>query len=103
MAVDQLMDYLENGNITHSVNFPDCSMGICQTEGRVALLHHNSKGVIAKYTSVFGDAGINIADMTNKTKGEYAYTLIDIDGTLTPELLEKLQTIDEMYRVRVIK
>lgn len=103
MAVHEIEDYLENGNITHSVNFPDCSMGICQTEGRVALLHHNSKGVIAKYTSVFGDAGINIADMTNKAKGEYAYTLVDIDGTLTQEMLEKLQTIDEMYRVRVIK
>lgn len=102
MAVEELMDYLENGNITHSVNYPDCSMGVCQTKRRIALLHHNTKGVIAKFTSVFGDAGVNISDMTNKAKGDFAYALVDVDGDVTPEMLERLRTIDEMYRVRVL-
>ena len=103
MAVKEVMDYLENGNITHSVNYPDCNLGVCQTEGRVALMHANSKGVIAKYTSVFGDAGVNIQNMTNVARGNYAYSLIDIDGQVSDSMLERLSTIDEMYKVRIVK
>ncbi len=103
MAVKEIVDYMENGNITHSVNYPDCNMGIPTAEGRVALLHHNSKGVIAKYTSVFGDAGVNIQNMTNVARGEYAYSLLDVDGQVTPEMFERLSTIDEMHKVRIIK
>ena len=103
MAVDEIMDYLENGNIHHSVNYPDCDMGVCQTVSRVGFLHVNSKGVIGKYTSVIGDAGINIADMNNKSKGDWAYALLDLDGPLTQEVIDNLLAIEECRGVHVVK
>ena len=103
MAVRELRDYLENGNIVHSVNYPDCSMGACTTAGRIAILHKNVKGMIGQYTSVLGDADINVADMTNKGKGEYAYALLDVDSPVTEEVVEKLKGIDGVLKVRIIK
>lgn len=103
MAVEELQDYLENGNITHSVNFPDCNMGVCTTKGRIAILHRNIKGMIGKYSSVLGEADINIADMTNKSKGNYAYALLDLDAPATPEVAAKLEAIDSVLKVRLIK
>ena len=103
MAVREIRDYLENGNIVHSVNYPDCSMGACTTAGRIAILHKNVKGMIGQYTSVLGDADINVADMTNKGKGEYAYALLDLDSPVTDEVVEKLKSIDGVLKVRIIK
>ena len=103
MAVQEISDYMENGNITHSVNYPDCQMGICQTAGRIALLHYNRQGVIAQYTTILGDANINVSDMTNKTRGDFAYALLDIDAPVTPEVVEKLNAIENVIRVRVVK
>ena len=103
MAVREIRDYLENGNIVHSVNYPDCSMGGCDKAGRVAVLHKNSKGMIAQYTSVLGDADINIEDMMNKSKGDYAYTLLDVDTPVTKEVAAKLEAIEGVLKVRVIK
>ncbi len=103
MAVREIRDYLENGNIVHSVNFPDCSMGACMVAGRVGILHKNEKGMISQYTTVLGDAGINIADMTNKSKGDYAYALIDVDAPLTDEVMKKLAAIPGVLRARKVK
>ncbi|MEE3481626.1 MAG: 3-phosphoglycerate dehydrogenase, partial [Lachnospiraceae bacterium] len=103
MAVMELMDFVENGNIKHSVNYPDCDMGVCQTVSRVAILHKNEKGVITQYTRVFGDENINVSDMANKTKGKYAYALLDLDSPITDEAVEKLKNIPEVIRVRVVK
>lgn len=103
MAVQEISDYMENGNITHSVNYPDCQMGMCQTAGRIALLHYNRQGVIAQYTTILGDANINVSDMTNKTRGDFAYALLDIDAPVTPEVVEKLNAIEDVIRVRVVK
>lgn len=103
MAVRELRDYLENGNIVHSVNFPDCSMGACTTEGRIAILHKNVKGMIGQYTSVLGAADVNVSDMTNKGKGDYAYSLIDVDSPVTEDVVEKLKSIDGVLKVRIIK
>ena len=103
MAVREIRDYLENGNIVHSVNFPDCSMGACTSAGRVGILHKNEKGMISQYSTVLGDANMNIADMTNKSKGDYAYALIDVDAPLTDEVIEKLQQIPGVLRVRKVK
>ncbi len=103
MAVREIRDYLENGNIVHSVNYPDCSMGGCDKAGRIAILHKNIKGMIAQYTSVFGDADINIEDMTNKSKGDYAYTLLDVDTPVTPEVVAQLKAIEGVLKVRVVK
>lgn len=103
MAVRELRDYLENGNIVHSVNYPDCSMGACTTEGRIAILHKNVKGMIGQYTSVLGAADVNVSDMTNKGKGDYAYSLIDVDSPVTEDVVEKLKSIDGVLKVRIIK
>ena len=103
MAVREIRDYLENGNIVHSVNYPDCSMGACTKAGRIAILHKNVKGMISQYTAILGDADINVADMTNKGKGDYAYALIDVDTPVTDEVVEKLKAIDGVLKVRIIK
>ncbi|MBQ2900219.1 MAG: phosphoglycerate dehydrogenase [Agathobacter sp.] len=103
MAVRELRDYLENGNIVHSVNYPDCSMGACTTAGRIAILHKNVKGMIGQYTSVLGDADINVSDMTNKGRGDYSYSLVDVDSPVTEAVVEKLKAIDGVIKVRIIK
>ena len=103
MAVRELRDYLENGNIVHSVNYPDCSMGACMTAGRIAILHKNVKGMIGQYTSVLGEADINVSDMTNKGRGDYSYSLLDVDSPVTEAVVEKLKAIDGVIKVRIIK
>ncbi len=103
MAVREIRDYLENGNIVHSVNFPDCSMGACTGAGRIGILHKNIKGMISQYSTILGDSDVNVSDMTNKAKGDYAYSLIDVDSPITDGVLNKLKEIDGVLRVRVIK
>lgn len=103
MAVKEIRDFLENGNITHSVNYPDCNMGECKSAGRLLLLHRNVKGMISSYTSILGDANINISDMTNKSRGDYACTLLDVDAPVTKEVEAKLQTLDGVLKVRIVK
>ena len=103
MAVDEVRNYLENGNIINSVNFPNCDMGVCNTEGRIAILHANQANTIAKFSSIFGELGINISDFTNKSKGNYAYTLADADSPITEEIAKKLSLIEGVIRVRVVK
>lgn len=103
MAVKELKNYLENGNITNSVNYPRCDMGICEQAGRVAIFHKNIANMITKFTACFGDNNINISDMTNKSKGDVAYTMLDIEQPASKEIIEKLQSIDGVFRVRVVK
>ena len=103
MAVKELKNYLENGNIINSVNYPNCDMGICAQAGRVAIFHKNIANMITKFTACFGDNGINITDMTNKSKGEVAYTMLDIEAPASEEIIRKLQSIEGVFRVRVVK
>lgn len=103
MAVREVMDYLENGNIRNSVNYPSCDMGVCTAAGRVAVLHKNVKGLIGKYTAVMGNNNINISDMTNKSRGDYAYSLLDIDSPVTEAAVSQLKGIEGVLKVRVIK
>ncbi|MDE6963724.1 MAG: phosphoglycerate dehydrogenase [Lachnospiraceae bacterium] len=103
MAVKEMMDYLKNGNINHSVNYPSCDMGVCTQAGRVAIFHKNIANMITKFTACFGDAGINISDMTNKSKGEVAYTMLDIEEPASEEIIEKLKSVKGVFRVRVVK
>lgn len=103
MAVKELMDYLENGNIVNSVNYPKCDMGICTQAGRVAIFHKNIANMITKFTACFGDNGINISDMTNKSKGEVAYTMLDIETPASEDIIKTLESINGVFRVRVIK
>ena len=103
MAVEQLRDYIENGNIRNSVNFPACDMGECQSQGRIAVFHKNVPNVISKITATMGDANLNISDMTNKSKDNSAYTLLDIDAPADDAIVEKLKGIDGVLKVRVVK
>lgn len=103
MAVKELRDFLENGNIKNSVNFPNCDMGTCVAVGRIAITHKNVPNMISQFTKILGAEGLNIADMTNKSKGEYAYTLIDLESTASKEALDELKSIEGVSRVRVIK
>ena len=103
MAVDQLRDYLENGNIRNSVNYPNCEMGVCTSGGRICIFHKNQPSMITQFTQILGTHGVNIAGMANKSKKEVAYTLIDFDDPSDKELVNKLAAVKDVYRVRVIK
>ena len=103
MAVMELMDYLENGNIRNSVNYPSCDMGVCKTESRVAVMHLNVPNMIGQMTGTMASSGINISDMTNKSREKYAYTLMDLDKQPDAQIVKKLEAINGILRVRVIK
>lgn len=103
MAVKELRNYLENGNISNSVNFPSCDMGICNKACRVAIFHENIANRITKFTALIGESGINISDMINKSKGGYAYTMMDIDSALTEELIQQIQEVEGVLRLRIVK
>ena len=103
MAVKQVMDYLENGNITNSVNYPNCSMGICTKAGRFTILHKNIPNMITRFASRFADRKINISDMLNRSRGEYAYTMLDLDEETPSDLAAELEKIDGVIRVRTIR
>ena len=103
MAVREIRDYLENGNIKNSVNYPNCDMGTCVAVGRISLAHSNTPNMISQVTKILGSEGLNIADMTNKSKGEFAYTLIDLESAASAKALDELKEIEGMYRVRVVK
>ena len=102
MAASELADYLENGNILNSVNFPNCSLpegGL----GRIAVIHKNIPNMITQFAKVFSDVNINISEMINKSKKDNAYTLINTDDIITNDLVDKLKGIDGVIKVRVIK
>lgn len=103
MAVEEIRDYMENGNIRNSVNYPNCDAGVCGTEGRITVAHKNMPKMLNQFTSVFSSEGINIDHMTNKSRGEYSYCVFDIDSASTSELAEKLTAIDGVLKVRIIK
>lgn len=103
MAVKQLRDYLENGNIRNSVNYPNCDMGLRGENTRILLLHRNVPNMIGQFTKILAKDNMNIADLTNKSKGKYAYTMIDIDSPVTDSTVGELEQVDEVLRVRIIK
>jgi len=103
MAVKQVMDYLENGNIRNSVNFPNCSLGVCAKPGRVTILHKNIPNSLGQFTSQVAQYGMNISDLVNRSKGEYAYTMLDLDEPTPAGLAQALESIQGVLRVRVIK
>lgn len=104
MATDQIMDYIENGNITNSVNFPACSMGALNPDAkaRVCILHKNIPTMLSKITGIISDMQINIRDLVNKSKGDYAVTLMDIDSEITMEAVQFALGIDGIIKVRIL-
>lgn len=103
MAVEELRDYIENGNIINSVNYPSCDHGPITTKERVCIIHKNITNTIGKYASILGESGINISDMVDKSRGEYAYSLIDIDDEIDDETIDRLKEVEGVIRVRVIR
>lgn len=102
MAVKEVRCYLEHGNIQHSVNYPDCDMGIPSYPARVAICHKNVKNMLSQFTTILGDANYNIGNMTNKSRGDYAYSMFDLESPASPELIKKLEAVDGVLKVRVI-
>ncbi len=103
MAVQEMVDYLENGNIKNSVNYPALDMGVCAQASRVAIFHKNIANMITKFTATFGDEGVNITDMMNKSRGEVAYTMMDLESPVSQEMVDRLSAIDGVFRVRIVK
>lgn len=103
MAVLQVMDYLENGNIVNSVNYPNCDMGVCTKTARITILHKNIPNTLGQFTAVLAKENINISDLINRSKGEYAYTMLDLDEAPTEDAIECLKKVEGVVRVRVIR
>ncbi len=103
MAVREMRDFLENGNIVNSVNYPACSLGPVNKAGRIAICHKNEANMIGTFTSILGNAKVNIDAIANKSRGDFAYTLIDVDSPIPAEVVEALKKSEAVIRVRVIK
>jgi D-3-phosphoglycerate dehydrogenase len=103
MACEEVMDYIENGNIKNSVNYPACDAGVCKNDGRISVIHKNVAGVINKISDTFAQKNINIANMVSKAKGDYAYMVLDIDAKSNPEIIAELNGIDGVVRARIVK
>ena len=103
MAVNQLVDFVQNGNIRNSVNYPALDAGVCQTEARVAINHKNIPNMLAQFTAAFSALNINIENMTNKSKGDYGYTVLDLCAPATAETISKLESIDGVFKARIVK
>lgn len=103
MAVKEIMDYIENGNIKNSVNYPECDAGICQTACRIAVNHKNIPNMLNQFTSIFATLDINISNLLNKSKGDYAYSVFDIESPATENITKKLKAINGVLKVRILK
>ena len=102
MAVKELMDYLENGNIRHSVNYPDCDMGVKGSGARITILHRNIPNMLGQFTALLAGEGMNISLMANKSKKEYAYTMIDVESEVSGQIAKALEAVEGVLKVRVI-
>ncbi len=102
MAVNELQDFVATGKISHSVNYPDIDAGDMTSVDRLVILHKNVSGSISKFTTVFGDAGINISDMTNKSRGDYAVTILDLDSKASEDVVARLKSVEGVCKVREI-
>ena len=103
MAVEEVMEYLENGNIRNSVNYPNCDMGVCASASRIAINHKNIRNMISQFTALFGEEDINIDNMVNKSRGDYAYTLFALAKPLSDELMKKIEAVEGVLKTRRIK
>ena len=103
MAGAEVKDFLENGNITHSVNFPDCDMGAKGEGERITILHKNIPNMIGQFTALLAEKNMNIEVMTNKSRKEYAYTMLDVDGTVSEDVEAQLAAVEGVLKVRVIR
>lgn len=103
MAVKEIREFIENGNIKNSVNYPACDMGACSATARVAICHKNIPDMLTKFTGVFSSKNVNITDMISKSRGDYAYSMLDVAENVSDENVAALSAIDGVLKVRVIK
>lgn len=102
MAVKELREFLEYGNIRNSVNYPACDMGVPTYPARIAVCHKNVKNMLSQFTTILGEENYNIGNMTNKSRGDYAYSMFDLETAASPRLVSRLEAIDGVLKVRVI-
>lgn len=102
MAVNELRDFFENGNIKNSVNYPACDAGVCESASRVAICHKNVPNMLTQFTAAYSADGINIDNFVNKSRGDFAYSIIDASAA-SDAIVEKLNAIDGVLKVRVVK
>ena len=102
MAVKELREFLEYGNIRNSVNYPACDMGVPAYPARIAVCHKNVKNMLSQFTTILGEENYNIGNMTNKSRGDYAYSMFDLETAAGPRLVSRLEAIDGVLKVRVI-
>ena len=103
MAVQQIKDYIENGNIKNSVNYPACDAGVCQAESRITVCHKNIPNMITQFTGAFSSKGINVSDMVSKSRGDWAYTILDLSEKADDSILKAIEEIDGVVKVRAVK
>ena len=103
MAVKELKDFIENGNIINSVNYPKCDLGVCDKVARITICHKNIPNMIGQLSSAVAAEGMNISDMVDKSRGDYAYTIMDLDSKATDNLVEKIEKIEGVIKVRIVK
>ena len=102
-AVKELKNFLENGNIKNSVNYPACDMGVCTSASRITICHKNVPDMIRQFTRILSDAGVNITDLTNKSRGSYAYTMIDMETRASEQIITKIASVEGVLRARIVK
>lgn len=103
MAVQQIKDYIENGNIKNSVNYPACDAGVCQAAARITVCHKNIPNMITQFTGAFSSKGINVSDMVSKSRGDWAYTILDLSEKADDSILDAIKEIDGVVKVRAVK
>ncbi len=103
MAVKQIREFIENGNVINSVNYPRCDAGLCQYESRVTVCHKNIPNMLTQFTGLFAKLSLNVPEMVSKSRGDFAYTIIDIDGKADQSMVDEISKIDGVLRVRIVK
>ena len=103
MAVNEIRDFIENGNIVNSVNYPKCDAGVPSSAGRITVCHKNIPNMLTQFTGLFAKSNVNVPDMVSKSRGDYAYTILDVDTADAAEMAKELEAIDGVIRVRVVK
>ncbi len=103
MAVKEIKDFIENGNVKNSVNYPACDAGVCQDAGRLTVCHKNIPNMLTQFTGLFASKGVNVSEMVSKSRGDYAYTILDISAAADQSVADAIAAIDGVVRVRVIK
>lgn len=103
MAVKEIIEFMENGNIKNSVNYPSCDAGVCTSAGRITICHRNVPNMLTQFTAAFSEDQVNIDNMINKSRGNYAYTVLDVGNSVSEATAKKIEAIDGVLKVRILK